>query len=128
MHDIWIAAIAIIGTIIAYLFATFLYKRIYTLLLLLLAVATVLVIIALLIFNLSDDTYMIGSLCIEGFLMPAVVVFYFPLYHNRNVLKQLLLPILLGTFTGALTCIVSCVLMTKGLGFNEKVLYSITPK
>lgn len=128
MHDIWIAAIAIIGTIIAYLFATFLYKRIYTPLLLPVAVATVLVIIALLLFNVSYDTYMIGSKWIEAFLGPAVVALAYPLYQNRNVLKQLLLPILLGTFTGALTGIVSGVLMTKGLGFNEEVLYSITPK
>src|SRR5699024_8339217 len=57
-----------------------------------------------------------------------VVALAYPLYQNRNVLKQLLLPILLGTFTGALTGIVSGVLMTTGLGFNEEVLYSITPK
>src|SRR5699024_9486065 len=128
MHDIWIAAIAIIGTIIAYLFATFLYKLIYTPFLLPVAVATVLVIIALLLFNVSYDTFMIGSKWIEAFLGPVVVALAYPLYQNRNVLKQLLLPMLLSTFTGALTGIVSRVLMTKGLGLNEEVLYSITPK
>src|SRR5699024_10733353 len=128
MHDIWIAAIAIIGTIIAYLFATFLYKRIYTPLLLPVAVATVLVIIALLLFNVSYDTYMIGSIWIEAFLGLEVVALAYPLYHNRNLLLQLLLLILLVTFTGVLTDIVSGVLMTKGLGFNEEVLYSIMLK
>src|SRR5699024_1260680 len=117
-----IAAIAIIGTIIAYLFATFLYKRIYTPLLLPVAVATVLVIIALLLFNVSYDTYMTGSKWIEAFIGSAVVTLAYPLYQNQNVLKHLLLTILLGTVTGALTGIDSGVLMKKGLGFNEEVV------
>src|SRR5699024_10103795 len=128
MHDIWIAAIAIIGTIIAYLFATFLYKRIYTPLLLPVAVATVLVIIALLLFNVSYDTYMIGSTWIEAFLGPAVVALAYPLYQNRNVLKQVLLSRLLGSVTSVLSGIVSGVVITNALGCNVEVLYSITPK
>src|SRR5699024_12558491 len=99
-------SIVIFGNFFAYLFVSFLYMRIYSLLLLQVAVATVFVIIALLLFNVSYVTYMIGSKWIEAFLGPAVVALAYPLYQNRNVLKQLLLLILLGTFTGALTGIV----------------------
>lgn len=128
MPDMWIAAIVIIGTIIAYLFAKQLYQRFYTPFLLPVAVATVLIITVLLLFNVSYDTYMIGAEWIDAFLGPAVVALAYPLYQNREVLKRLLLPILLGTFTGALTGISTGVLMAKGLGFSEEVLYSITPK
>src|SRR5699024_11278815 len=46
----------------------------------------------------------------------------------RNLLNYLLLQIFMCTFTVSLTVIFSGLLMTKGLGFNEEVLYSITPK
>ncbi|MEI3611189.1 LrgB family protein [Pseudogracilibacillus sp. SO30301A] len=128
MNDFIIIALVIIGTIIAYLFAKWLYKRIYTPLLLPVAVATFVIIIFLIIFNISYDTYMIGGEWINAFLGPAVVALAFPLYQNREILKKLLAPLLVGSVVGSFIGVITGALLTKVLGFNEEMIYSITPK
>src|SRR5699024_4251761 len=115
-------------TIVAYLLARRLYQRFYTPLLLPVAIATVLIIAVLILFNITYDTYMLGAKWIDAFLGPAVVALAYRLYQNRYIFKRLLLPILIGTFTGAMTGVATGILMAKGLGFSVEILYSITPK
>ena len=128
MYNLIIILLAVSGTVAAYLFSTKLYQRIYTPLLLPIAVATLLIILVLLMADVSYTDYMVGAKWIDVFLGPAVVALAYPLYQNRHVLKRLLLPVLLGTFAGALTGVATGVWMAKELGFSEEILYSITPK
>lgn len=128
MIDFFIATMVIIGTIIAYLIAKWVYQRFYTPLLLPVFVATVLIVLFLIIFQIPYDTYMIGGAWINHFLGPAVVALAHPLYQHRAILKKLALPIVSGTFVGAIVGIVSGVLMTKALGFEDHLIYSILPK
>jgi len=118
----------ILGTILAYLFAKWLYKRIYTPLLIPVAGATFLIIICLVIFNISYETYMIGGEWIHAFLGPAVVALAYPLYQNRRILKQLIVPLIGGTLVGSIVGISSGIYLSKLIGFSEEIIYSLTPK
>lgn len=128
MNDFLIVFFVISGTILAYLFAKWLYKRVYTPLLLPVAIATLVIVIFLLVFNISYDTYMIGGEWINAFLGPAVVALAFPLYQNRDILKRLAVPIIVGTFIGSIIGIVTGVLLVKVAGFEESIIFSLTPK
>lgn len=128
MNDLVISLFIIVGTIIAYLIAKWVYTRVYTPLLLPVFVATVLIVIFLLSFNISYDTYMIGGEWINKFLGPAVVALAYPLYQHRDILKRLAIPIISGTFIGAIVGIISGVLLAKVVGFDEELIYSLLPK
>jgi len=123
-----IASFFILLTIISFIFAKWLYQRVYTPLLLPLTVATVIIIVFLLIFNIDFDTYMIGGDLISELLGPAVVALAYPLYQQRERLKQLLMPLIIGSFIGSIVGIVSGLLMTKWFGFSDELIYSITSK
>src|SRR5699024_12661378 len=47
---------------------------------------------------------------------------------NRDVLKEMAVPMLAGTFIGAIVGVVSGVLMAKWVNFDAELVYSITPK
>lgn len=128
MNEIFIIFIAIIGTCVAYLFSTWLYKRLYYPLFIPIVVAAFLIIVFLIIFNISYDTYMLGGEFISKLLGPAVVALAYPLYMQRKLLKKLAFPVLVGTFVGAIVGIVTGVLFTKWLDFDIEIIYSISPK
>ena len=128
MREIAIMLGAAVGTIIAYLLAVRIYKRFYTPLLLPVAVATAIVIIMLALFDVSYEEYMSGAKWIDAFLGPAVVALALPLYQNRHILKRLAIPIVFGTFTGAVVGIATGVLLANFAGFPAEIIYSVTPK
>lgn len=128
MNNLLLASSVIAGTIIAYLIAKWVYQRVYTPLLLPVFVATVLIVVILIAFDISYDSYMIGGEWINKFLGPAVVALAFPLYQHRGILRRLALPIISGTFVGAIVGVVSGGWMTKLVGFEEELIYSIIPK
>ncbi|HLR53275.1 MAG TPA: LrgB family protein [Pseudogracilibacillus sp.] len=128
MVNIGISLAAIIGTIAAYIVGTWLYKKVYTPLLLPVAVATLLVVLFLVVTNTSYETYMEGAKWIDLLLGPAVVSLAYPLYQNREILKDLAFPIFCGTFTGAIVGITTGVFLADLLGYEEVIVYSLTPK
>jgi len=128
MNEFFIVCIAVSGTISVYLFAKWLYKKFYTPLLLPVAVATLLIIIFLALFNISYETYMIGGEWINIFLGPAVVALGYPLYQNRAILKRLVAPLIFGSFVGAIIGVTSGVYFAQLIGFDQMIIYSITPK
>lgn len=128
MIDLITMVLTVFGTILAYQIAKWVYKRVYTPLLLPVSVATFIIIIFLLILNVPYETYMVGGQWINAFLGPAVVALSYPLYQNREVLKELSLPILAGTFAGAVIGIVTGVYLAMLIGFDETLVFSLTPK
>ncbi|REJ09877.1 LrgB family protein [Halobacillus trueperi] len=128
MSSLLPASFIIILTILIYQGALFIYRRfrrIYTAPIIL---ATVTIIILLLLFDLSYDTYMLGGKWIDYLLGPAVVALAFPLYQYRDLLKRMLLPILVGTSVGAFIGVTSGLLLSKWAGFSELIIHSIVPK
>lgn len=123
-----LASFFILLTIVAFIFAKWLYKRVYTPLLLPLTVATIIIILFLSLFKIDFDTYMIGGEWINQLLGPAVVALAYPLYQQRERLKRLLFPLVIGTFIGSIVGIASGLLLTKWLGFSEDIIYAVAPK
>lgn len=128
MNNFLIIFLVIAGTIIAYIIARWIYQRIYTPLLLPVAVATLIIVIFLIVFDIPYETYMIGGEWVNKFLGPAVVALAIPLYQHRATLVKLAYPLIVGSFVGAIVGIVTGVYMTKWVGFDEEIIYSITPK
>lgn len=123
-----LAIFFILLTIIVFIFAKWLYQKIYTPLLLPLTVATIIIIIFLSILKIDYNTYMIGGEWINELLGPAVVALAYPLYQQRERLKSLLFPLVIGTLIGAVVGIASGLLLTKWLGFSKEIIYAVAPK
>lgn len=128
MNELMIIILTVVGTCLIYLFARWLYQRIYFPLFIPIVVASVIIILVLIIFNIPYDTYMVGGKLISELLGPAVVALAYPLYMQRKLLKELALPVITGTFIGAIIGIVSGVLLTKWFNFSDEIIYSISPK
>src|SRR5690625_1510529 len=128
MSNLLIIIPSIIGTILAYMIAKWIYKRIYTPLLLPVAVATFIIVMFLIIFHIPYETYMVGGEWINAFLGPAVVSLAYPLYQNKDVLKDLAIPIFAGTFAGAVIGVISGAYLAKVVHFDTTLVFSLTPK
>ncbi|WP_394219140.1 LrgB family protein [Halobacillus trueperi] len=128
MNSFLMASVIIIFTIFIYQGALFVYRRFRRIYTAPIIVSTVTIIILLLWFGLSYDTYMLGGKWIDHLLGPAVVALAFPLYQYRDLLKRMLLPILVGTSVGAFIGVTSGLLLSKWAGFSELIIHSIVPK
>ncbi|MDF9842537.1 MULTISPECIES: LrgB family protein [unclassified Paenibacillus] len=123
-----LAAGFILFNIAIYLFMAMLYKRYRLPVLLPALTATFTVVVLLLGFDISYDTYMIGGEWINRLLGPAVVSLAYPLYKQRHVLRENLPAVLGGTVTGLLVGMLSGLLLAAGLGFSKIYVLSILPK
>ncbi|MFG6118667.1 LrgB family protein [Thalassobacillus sp. B23F22_16] len=128
MNDFIIGLTVIVSTILIYWGSVTFYKKcrhIYTAPIIL---STVVTIVILLIFQIPYETYMIGGQWIDHLLGPAVVGLAYPLYQYRDMLKKMLLPVVTGTFIGAVVGITSGLFLSKWAGFSELIINSIVPK
>jgi len=71
---------------------------------------------------------MIGGEWIDKLLGPAVVALAYPLYTQREIIKQIATPMIIGIFIGALVGITTGILFTKLVGFEDAIIYSLSPK
>lgn len=84
---------------------------------------------ALLFVTKTDyETYNAGGSFITMFLTPATAVLAIPIYRQRKLLKENLLPILSGAFVGSLVSITSVILFSKLFGLDEIFMVSLVPK
>lgn len=128
MNSVLIAITAIIGTCIIYLIAFIIHQKIQRTFSIPVLTSTIAIILVLVILQVSYETYMTGGKWIDELLGPAVVALAYPLYQQRDILKAVLLPILLGTFIGAIAGISSGILLAKAAGFDTLIINSIVPK
>lgn len=128
MTEFLIGLISIISTVILYFLARKLHQKIPSSLLIPIITSTGTIVFLLLLFHIPYETYMIGGEWINKLLGPAIVALAYPLYQNREMLKKLFLPLVAGTSTGAVIGITTGAFMAKLFGFNETIIYSITPK
>lgn len=115
-------------TIISYLFLNSLYVKYRWTILTPVLTTTLLLIILLLLFDVPYEQYMQGGQWIGSLLGPAVVALAVPLYKQRDVLFQNLLPVALGVTTGAVVGMASGVVLTKLLGFSDELILTLLPK
>ncbi|AIF50622.1 LrgB family protein [Pelosinus sp. UFO1] len=78
--------------------------------------------------GITFEQYKPGKDVMTFLLGPATVALALPLYLNRNVLRQNLLPILVGISFGALSTLTTAVLLAKISGLDSLITASIAPK
>ncbi|MFG6113617.1 LrgB family protein [Halobacillus sp. MO56] len=128
MSNFIIGLAVIVATILIYWGSVNVYKKFRYIYTVPIISSTLVTIVILLVFQISYETYMIGGQLIDHLLGPAVVGLAYPLYQYRDILKRMLLPVVTGTFIGAVVGITSGLLLSKWAGFSELIINSIVPK
>ncbi|WP_100013059.1 LrgB family protein [Lentibacillus sediminis] len=128
MNEIWIGIAAVLGTIVCYQIGQFVHKKWPVSFTAPVIVATPIVIIFLLSFDIPYETYMIGGEWINQLLGPAVVALAYPLYQHWSTLKKLTVPLLSGTLVGAFVGVASGMLLAVWADVDGAIFYSLLPK
>ncbi len=93
-----------------------------------LIIAMILCIAFLKIFDISYEAYSYGGDIIYMFLGPMTAILAVSVYNRLEVLKENLLPILIGTFVGSCAAVGSIIVMCKLFGLDEAISVSLYPK
>jgi predicted murein hydrolase (TIGR00659 family) len=115
-------------SLLAFEFGNWLYKKTKIAVFNPLLISCTLIVIFLLKFNISLETYNKGGQMISFFLAPATVVLAVPLYKKLKLLKANAVPILTGIVAGSVTGMSSIILLGKLFGLNETLKLSLVPK
>lgn len=89
---------------------------------------TVALVMILLVFDVTYETYMLGGQWIGELLGPAVVALAVPLYKQWALLRKNLLPIAIGVTAGSIAGLLSGSLLTKLFGFSTEMVLTMLPK
>lgn len=93
-----------------------------------LLVSILLIVVFLLKFDISLETYNKGGDLISFFLGPATVILAVPLYKQFQLLKENAVPILIGITAGCATAIISVLVLVDLFNLNGPIGISILPK
>lgn len=91
-------------------------------------IAALLIVGFLTVFNIPIDAFYAGSDLIGLFLAPATAALAVPMYKNLQVIKANLLPILLGTMVGSLSCVLMVAAFCQIFGLSETIQLSMLSK
>ena len=120
-----IAILCFIGTFIGYILSKKLHTK-YPYMLLAPGIFVPLIIMLLMvIFNISYDTYMIENKWIIWMLGPATIAFAIPIYEYRKVIKEHVLSISLGIVVGMIAGVISAFYLAKLFSFDQETTYSL---
>jgi predicted murein hydrolase (TIGR00659 family) len=111
--------ISILLTIAVYLGARWLSIRVLSPLTTPLLTATIVLILIFSLFDISYEQYTTAKEWMTYLLGPATVALAVPMYHNRDVIMEKLMPAVLGLTVGTLSTIISAVWLSKTLGLSE---------
>ncbi|OTG97715.1 LrgB family protein [Acinetobacter sp. ANC 4973] len=120
-----VAMLCFIGTFICYVLVKQLHKKYPYMLLAPGIFAPSIIIVFLLVFHVSYDTYMIESQWIIWMLGPATIAFAIPIYEYRHVIKAHALAISLGIIIGMFAGVVSSFYLAQLFSFNPETSYSL---
>ena len=83
------------------------------------------IMVLMVIFNVSYDTYMMENKWIIWMLGPATIAFAIPIYEYRKVIKEHVLSISLGIVVGMIAGVMSAFYLAKLFSFNQETTYSL---
>lgn len=118
----------ILLSIITYEFGAYIAKKTKTPIANPLLISIILSIAILKIFKIPYEDFQLGGEYIKFLLGPATVCLVIPLYRKWDILKQNVVPVLVGIFAGAVTSLVTILVMTKAVGLDVELIHSILPK
>ena len=91
-------------------------------------VATVLIILFLVIFQVPYSTYSAGSSYISMMLGPVTAVLALNIYNQRKLLGKYFIPVVVGCLAGSLTSVGSILLLCKLMSVDSAITASLLPK
>ena len=106
---------------VVYLGARWLSIRVLSPLTTPLLTATIVIILILAIFDISYEQYTPAKEWMTYLLGPATVALAVPMYHNREVIMEKLVPAILGLTIGTISTIISAVWLSKAFGLSETI-------
>jgi len=119
------AILCFVGTFICYVLVKNLHKKYPYMLLAPGIFVPFIIIVFMLMFHVSYETYMIESQWIIWMLGPATIAFAIPIYEYRQVIKEHALAISLGIIIGMFAGVVSSFYLAKLFSFNPETSYSL---
>lgn len=90
--------------------------------------ATIMVVVILLVFDIPFDNFNEGGQYINFFLSPVTVILAVPLYKHRNLLNHYLKAIVAGIASGVASAILSVILLSRLLGLDTLIERSLVAK
>lgn len=120
-----IALICLTGTILGYILAKPIYRRLPYLPFSPAILLPAIIILLLLIFHVSYDTYMQDNQWIIWMLGPTTVAFAIPIYEYRHVIKEHALSIGMGIIVGMTAGMVSAFYLARLFHFDQQTTYSL---
>ena len=118
----------LILTILSFEIGLFIFKKLKFPVLNPLLLGIVIAMSVISLFNIPLDYFRKGGDYITFLLAPATIALALPLYRQLEKLKKNLVPILIGSIVGAITAILSTILLGKLLGIDKMLLVSFMPK
>ncbi len=115
-------------TFTTYFLMNLLYIRFHHSFLMPALTATFIIVLFLLSTGTSYETYMLGGKWIDSLLGPAVVALAIPLYKQRKLLRDNLVPVLMGILVGVVTGMATGIALAKLFGFSQTLILSLLPK
>lgn len=128
METLFLAFFFIAFTFAAYFLMNLLYVRFHYSFLMPALTATFVIVLFLLVSGTPYDTYMVGGQWIDRLMGPAVVSLAIPLYKQRKLLLDNLVPVLAGIFTGVVVGMSTGIALAKAFGFSQTLILSVLPK
>lgn len=128
METLALTLLYIVFTITVYFLMNLLYIQFHYSFLMPALTASLLIVLFLLASGISYETYMTGGKWIEQLLGPAVVSLAIPLYKQRKLLFDNLVPVLTGIFTGVVIGISTGIALAQAFGFSQVLILSLLPK
>lgn len=126
--EAFISITMFLGTIAIFSVMRMLYRRYKAPFLIPVLTTSICLVALLLSFDISYEMYMKGGQYIDLLLGPAVVALAYPLYKQIDVLLKNLLPILSGVTMGAITGMVSGLVLAKMMGVDKQLIMTLLPK
>lgn len=121
-------AFGIVLSLVMYMIALWIRKRLNFAIFNPLLVAIILVIGFLLIFDIPYENYNKGGQYITFLVGPATLSLVIKLYKRLDLLKENLLAIFIGVLAGVITSFISGYLLSKLFGLNEIIKISLIPR
>ena len=134
LADIWVYLSAspllhLTLTVVAYLFADWIYRKSgQNALLNPVLIAVIVLVMILTATGTSYARYFEGAQFVHFFLGPATVALAVPLYRNFGKLKRLWLPLSLGLLVGSMTAALSAIFLAWLFGASPQTLLALAPK
>jgi predicted murein hydrolase (TIGR00659 family) len=128
MQGLTMTAFTILLTIGIYFISLKIYLKIKIPFLTPLLISTTAIILVLISSGITFEQYKPGKSIMTFLLGPATVGLALPLYLNRQLLRKMLLPILLGIVCGSISTVTTAVVLAKLSGLDALLVTSMSTK